>query len=527
MHILSIDVGHYSVKFISSNLDKKKIVHQHLGEVILQTYLDEHPDLSTGQGQREIVKDIILTHAFPDSRIVFQCDQQQMTTRFLSIPVKNKKKADLMLPFQLEEDIPYSLSEIHYSYRLDSQGNNYFATVDLIKQNEFTQVYESLKELNAIPSILTTESSIVENFISQQNQTGGCAILDIGHKTSKAYFFYNSKLLMSHTCFVGGHHMTEMISIIYKISADEALIYKHQNAFILNSHQYDEVDDAQREFSEQMEKTLSPLVSDFRRWLMTFKVTYGQNISQVYLIGGSSSIKNISNYLTEKFEKPVSLYEAFDQSENSKIDTNPKNKVKYALVNMAAVGFKRKSRFLNLLTGKYTQASATELPLHSFAFIGVRSLAASLIFTVALGVERFFIQKDIKFINTAITKAMKSSELGLTSRQKRVALTDPNSVFQKLVKNQRTIKQEISTLQSAIDIQALSPLVSLSQLAAATQATLIEFQVSENNDINATFISESLEDLKTLKQNLERSQLEDPQVDLDERKLTLNFKARG
>src|SRR5690606_35532635 len=165
------------------------------------------------------------------------------------------------------------------------------------------------------------------------------------------------RLLVTHLSYVGGQQVNEMISQTYQIDQDEAIIYKHQNAFMLTSTQYEEVEPAQREIAAAMDRVFSHLIADFARWKIGLKVNFGLAVNHVFLCGGSANIKNISNYLTEKFDTKVSLLETFDKVENEKIDLNPKNKSKFALANMMAVGFKKKNRFINLLTARFTQRS--------------------------------------------------------------------------------------------------------------------------------------------------------------------------
>lgn len=527
MHVLAIDVGSYSVKYVSSFVDRRKISHVDMSEFIVRDYMADHPDLSRDEAFTSIIHDIIDSVARPDTKIIYQADHQMMTTRFLTLPVKSKKKAELMLPFQLEEDIPYSLSEIHFAYRMEGQKTQHTAIVELVRTNVFEEYYNLRREKNVLPGILSTESSIVENFFNQNPMAGPFCVLDIGHRTTKAYFFYNSRLLMTHTSYVGGHHVNEMIAETYKIDHDEAVIYKHQNAFLLTSTQYGDVEPAQRDFASAMDKVFSPLVNDFARWKIGFKVNFGLAVQHVFICGGSSNIKNIANYLTEKWDTKVTLLESFDKVEGEKIDLNPKNKSKYALANMMAIGFRRKNRFINLLTGRFAQASSAEVPLHSFAFIGVRVAAATAVLAISLFAERFFIEKDIRAVNAKMNSVIKNEELQIPGRLRRQVATNPKPVFDSLTKKQRDVKQEISTLQSAIEIKALSPLVTVSQIAASTQATLVEFKSTDTGEITAVFSSENAEELNTLKGLFERSALSDVQAAVDQSKLQLTVNAIG
>lgn len=527
MHVLAIDVGSFSVKYLSSFVDRRKISHVDMSEVIVRDFMVDHSDLTEAEAQAKIVQEIIDSTARPDTKIIYQVDHQMMTTRFLTLPVKSKKKADLMLPFQLEEDIPYALSEIHYAYKMESQKTQFTALVELIRNDLFENYYNARRDLNILPNVLTTEASAVENYFNQNVMTGPFCVLDLGHKTTKAYFFNNSKLIMTHTSYIGGQQVNDMISETYKIDNDEAVIYKHQNAFLLTTSQYDEVEASQKEFAVLMDRVFSPLAADFNRWKIGFKVNFGLSIQHVFICGGTSNIKNIANYLTEKWDTKVSLLESFDKVEAEKIDLNPKNKSKFALTNMMTIGFRQKNRFINLLVGRYAQASTSEIPIYSFSFIGVRVAAAAMVLAVSLFVERIFIEKDIGSVNTRITSVMKNDELGLGGRVRRSAVTTPKPIYDTLVKKQREVRQEISTLQAAVEIKALEPLATISQMAARTQATLIEFKVSDINEITAVFSSESVEELNTLKGLFERSTFTEVQANVDKEKLQLKVTALG
>ena len=527
MHVLAIDIGSYSIKYISSFVEKRSITHVEMSEIILQDFLNDHPDQNEIQAQGSIIKEIIDTVARQDTKVIYQIPQHLVTTRFLHLPVKSRKKAEMMVPFQLEEDIPYSLSEIQYSYKLEQQKTQNHALVELTRLSEFEPFYQVMKEQNIVPNVLTTETSAMDTFFMDNSMAGSYAVVDIGHKTTKAYFFYNGRLISSHTSFFGGQLINEAISENYKIDYEEAIFYKHQNAYFLTSSQYEDVDDSQKDFASMMERVFSPAVNDFTRWKIGFKINFGLNIEQVYICGGTSNIKNITNFLGEKWDVKVSLLESFDRVQTEKIDLHAKNKCKFVVANMLSQGWRRKSKLLNFLTGKFAQASLSDLPVHSFAFLGVRVAALTAVLAISLAAERFLIQRDIKAVNAKLSAMVKNDDLQINGRIRRQLLTDPKPAYDAVVKKQRGVRQEISTLQAAIEVQALTPLVRVSQIAAQTNATLIEFKVTDLKEITAVFSAEKVEDLEALKKSFDRSEFENLQAVIDSQNLRLNITATG
>lgn len=523
MHILAIDLGNYSVKFISSDVERKKVQHLKMSEINIVDYQKEHDVGNFYEAQMMIAREILNEHKRSDTKVIFQAENEMMTSRSLQLPVKSKKKAELMLPFQLEEDLPYALSETHYAYRLDNNKSHYQAIVELAKQSTFNEYFALTQKYKVTPSVLTTETSTVENYFFQKSQPGCFCVLDIGHKTSKAYFFYNSQLMVSNTSYFGGQHINEMISQTYNVDPDEAQIYKHQNAFLLTTKQYAEVNDAQREFANAMDRVFSTLNSDFNRWKTGLKVNFDLKLDKVFITGGSSNIKNINQYLSEKWNVEIESFNSFDDIDTTKVDLNAKSKTKYFMANLMAYGYRRKDRFINLLTGKYAQASGNDFPLHSYAFIGVRVACVTALLAISLLVENYFINNDIKAINAKLTSVLKNDELNLNPRLRRTFLTQPEQVLTHLTKRTRSIEQEISTLQSAVQIQALSPLLTISQALGRLDATLIELQVTADKMITARFSLGSPTVLNKLKTQLETSALTSVKIEnIDEKTIQMS-----
>ena len=120
---------------------------------------------------------------------------------------------------------------------------------------------------------------------------------------------------------------------------------------------------------------------------------------------------------------------------------------------------------------------------------------------------------------------MKNEELGISGRLRRSLTLAPKPILDHLTKRQRGVRQEISTLQSAIEIQALSPLVKISQIAGRTEATMTYFSSNDLGEIKATFIADKIDNLIALKDSMERSGMAEVVTELDRDKMMLTISA--
>ena len=73
----------------------------------------------------------------------------------------------------------------------------------------------------------------------------------------------------------------------------------------------------------------------------------------------------------------------------------------------------------------------------------------------------------------------------------------------------------------------MHPLVILSQSAASSSGTLIEFKSEETGEVSAVISAENIEELEKIKTQIERSALIDSNVEIDSQNLKLKLSAMG
>ena len=106
-----------------------------------------------------------------------------------------------------------------------------------------------------------------------------------------------------------------------------------------------------------------------------------------------------------------------------------------------------------------------------------------------------------------------------------ISIKKPQTTFSKLIKKQREVRQEISLIQSAIETNALSPLVLISQIAAKSPDTILQdFTSDDVGEVSATFSSTNLDSLKELEQKFNSATLENLESKIDSKAMELTIK---
>lgn len=487
MQYISVNIGTYSIKFLNFSMEKKKIVYHSSREVVMDS--DEFNVL-----EEDVVTDLqfniisqYLNELEEDYRLILNAPDDIIAERFLDLPVKNKKKAALMVPFQLEEDIPYSISDCHIASSLKQTATGTKALVNFCHEEKFDKFFNKIKQYNVTPKVITSEVSAIENYIANTKEIlpQAFCILDIGHTTTKGYFFYDKELKAVHTSYIAGYAVNEAICDAYSITSEEASLYKHQNCFFLTQDQYEQVNEGQRTFALLMDKTFDPLIHELKRWHIGFRVQNGISVSDIFIMGGSSNIKNISTYLTEKMKIPVSTLSTFEETNHQKMDTDERQRRKFALCNIMAQAYTHKVDIINFMQGRFTIQGVMDLPLHSLSFVATRVTAVMFILITSLMVERIFINRDIDSADKKLKALLKNPILKLTPRDQRKIKKTPKPILSKLKRETKTIRQEIKTLQASVQTNALSSLEKISQMVTGLDIEVIQFQSISGGDFTA------------------------------------------
>jgi general secretion pathway protein L len=523
MHIYAVDLGHYSVKFIEGILDKKGFYLDSYHETIVSDVMKEmDEETPLLEAQCEIIKSF-LQNVPEDARVVFKIPNRYITSRYITLPINNKKKAEQMIPFQVDEDIPFQLSEAHYVYDLIKKQEQYFAQIYISQIDQFDSFYSSLEKCDVLPSVISCENSLIQSYINYKRMSGSFCILDIGHETTKAYFVQNRSIVTNHVSHVAGKLIDEVIAKTYNITNAEATIYKHNNCFLLTDEQYESVNEDQRNFALLMKHTLTPLIDQFKRWELGHRVEYAHIIDKVYIIGGTTKIQNFKNFLSQAITiKVEDLNPYFDISTDT-IEIERENWPTFSMAELMAITQMDKLRPVNFLTKNYALSTGTGISLHSSVFIFSRALSFCLIISFFLFVQYKLLKREESGLDKKISKLVKAPIFNIPKRVQRSYKKNPAKILKLVKKQNKNIGQEIKLIQSAIKKDASKPLAKLGPISKSVKD--IELNKFETDSFKSTayFNAKTEAGLKELFENLKVNGHSKMKINKEEKVLKLIF----
>ncbi|MCB9095070.1 MAG: cell division FtsA domain-containing protein [Halobacteriovoraceae bacterium] len=525
MLLVTIDIGTYSIKILESRVDKKKLRHIRKEQKVIPLSMELPPPPSNEEKikSEEVEKSRITDEQFkmletyfnqlPESaKIIFQVPNEICSTRFIHVPVKNRKKAEQMIPFQLEEDIPYTLGQVHLSHALKKTTNGFYSVSSFVPFSEFQAFYNRLDNQNCLPMVVTTEVSNWAQYVSETQgfKEQNFCILDIGHNTTNAYFFANKKLVAYNIGYVAGRSIDEMIKENYKVSLEQAIEFKHENSFLLISEQYDEVDDKQREFAVKMDETFQQLIKDFKRWDLSYRVNHNKILDKIYVTGGTAKTKNIENYLARNLEKPVDFITDIDHRFQS-VSLKDNEILSYSTSNALSTFYINRQGANNFLTGDFATLKSEELPIYSIGYVGWRMALITAIFFMFLSIEGYFLQKRESQVDRDMLGILSNDALDISQTERRTVRKRPEIVESKISKKLKSLKDEIHQINNMNETNGLMGLFEISK-KVRTNCQLLKYEDSPSGHIEASFGECDDEDIQSLNNILKNSYFSDAEI---------------
>ncbi len=525
MSILVIDCGSYSIKFVEGRVHKKKFIIDDIEEILLEDVRGPNEvDLSIHELQQRIISSFLTDQNY-HGRIITQLPNEFLTNRYLDLPAKSKKDAELMIPFQLEEDLPFNIIDTHYIVNLYKKINGQFsAIVQIAEKNVFATYRNFLMAYHTLPSNLTSELSIYQSFVEEKKLESNVCILDIGHQTTKAYLVYNGIIYTHHISYTAGQAIDEAISKTYDIGPGEARIFKHENSFFLTKSQLDSVTKEQQDFALMMHQSFKDLLSQVDRWLLGHRVKTGQNIEHIYLTGGSANIKNIENYITERLKVSVSQFMA--PGLEKMVSKEEYNALTLAYTMGAMNTYREPAK--NFFTKEFASALKDGIKLENTLFTFYRIAIICLIACAGMLFETFyFTAKEIKTTDRDIKKLFKSSNLNLSKKQEAYLRRSPDRLLKIVNQKNKAIDVDLEVISRVPKSSALKNLHTItSSLKRNNQVSLTSYQ-GDIESAKATFSSKSERDTKQLLKVLKKLDVNEANID-DSKKneIVLSFKGK-
>ncbi len=303
--VLGLDLGSYAIKGVLFETSLRGYQMRDYGEVPRQ----EGERL---ESLRQSLGDFFRKYPITAEQVVIALPGPSLASHVLTLPFTDAKRIEAALPFEVESQLPFDLSEAVFDYQITSQRDKQSDLfVGVVKKDELRNLLAMLKDLNVDPRIVTHPAVEYQSYLLSapqlfQGATNGSsiAVVDLGHeRTSVAIGRPSVGLDFGRTFAGGGNDLTKAIASELQIGLPEAGQWKETRAAIGSSPQ----DPDEARVADAMRRALQPTIRELRATIKAFTGRSHRTVGRLYLCGGTAKLPGLDQELESSLGIPTEV----------------------------------------------------------------------------------------------------------------------------------------------------------------------------------------------------------------------------
>ena len=310
MHIVGIDIKSYGIFYVvlQSTIQTPLLIDQGFYPLSLE--------LNENQRKIEIsthLKSIVEKYPQHSYSYSFSIPQNQISVHNLSFPFRERFKIKRSLPFEIEENIPFSMENILYSPKFAyTQGGQTYILTYVTPQVWVEEFLQFIKKTIS-PSYLIPRSAalanIFENFMHAPPQWKDGVQPDqlkiyLSYENSMALVLSQKRVILDSQINWNLQSCIEEISSKYRRNLDQSLEFFFQNAFITHEEGTHLVP-----LLTTIKKSISDLKHQIQLLYLHLKGMGFESIKEIHILGPGGQIQNLTTHLFEVFKTPVHVFD--------------------------------------------------------------------------------------------------------------------------------------------------------------------------------------------------------------------------
>jgi general secretion pathway protein L len=296
--ILGLDLGSYSVKGILFESNIRGYVTRAYAEV-------RRAEGDRTETLRAAVQELLTQHPMQADQVIVALPGPALMTHAFTLPFVDPKRLEAALPFEVESQLPFDLSEVVFDYQVAGQKakTSSDVLVGVVRKEELTWLLGLLSGLKLEPRVITHPGITYQNLFLQTPsvfeglaEADAVAIVDIGHeRTTVSIGRPGVGVEFARTFAGGGKDLSKALASEFQTQLAEAHHWKETYG-AMASVATAQGPDAERAAAAFV-RGLQPVLRELRPTFKAFTARTKRQVSAVVLTGGTARLKGLAEQL--------------------------------------------------------------------------------------------------------------------------------------------------------------------------------------------------------------------------------------
>lgn len=368
MYSIGIDVGSFSLKVakIRSHARGFDLIH------FAEYPLSQDPTKDNKIEILEALRDI-MGRLFEDgTQIVVGAHMFDVAWRRKEFPFRERHKILKSLPFELEDDIPFTSESSVYDAKITHYtGNSSHVIAFACPRDHLVEIVKRFSDAMVEPTIVSVDGIALANLIETWREapweysaaqditttTDVDVAINVGHRHTTIVVIKDGYTLDMRHIDWGGKDIADTLAQRYSMHPLEALKELRKRAFILTNNEG--ATKEQVALSEVIKQSIEGFAQKLNLALLDIKTQYNVQFRQGILTGGVAQLRNFGPYLTQKIDFATNRLARLEMFPQIDFGASPNNEIAaLTAIGLAIEGVRRaKNPAINLLKGDFAKQS--------------------------------------------------------------------------------------------------------------------------------------------------------------------------
>jgi general secretion pathway protein L len=282
-------------------------------------------EIQRGEGDRTetlktALRQLLHDHPAKTDNIAVALPGSTLALHVITLPFGDPKRIEATLPFELEGQLPFDLSEAIYDYQIGGRRETKTEVLaGVVRTEEMTALLAMLTDAGVDPRVVTHPALGFQSLLlglPPSPTSEPVAIIDVGHeRTSIAVGYAGAGVEWARTFVGGGRDLSRALATELACDLQAANDWKEAHGVIGEQAVGPDAERASAAF----QRALQSIVREIRATLKAYAAQSRIPVGKILLCGGTAQLTGLPQYLARELSTPVELLEL---PEELKVNSN-------------------------------------------------------------------------------------------------------------------------------------------------------------------------------------------------------------
>lgn len=319
-NLVGVDIGTSSIKVVQLKETRKGPRLIKLGYTPLprQTIVDGH--VLNAQAVVDALTRVFTEAKIKSRDVALSISGQAVIIRKITVPMMTAAELDEQIQWEAEQHIPFDIKDVHVDYevlRRRPEAGQMDLLLVAAKRDEVNDYVEIARQAKLRPLAVDIDAFTVQNLFSfnrglSPDQT--FAIINVGASLASINIISHGVSAFTRDIANGGNYITEQIQKQLGVPFEQAEEFKVASV----------MGGAPPQVAQIVESVCDSIAGEIQRSLDFFHATSGeQEMSRIFLTGGSSNLPQLLNAISRRARVGVELIPPLEKIPVEGKDVNP------------------------------------------------------------------------------------------------------------------------------------------------------------------------------------------------------------